>query len=427
MAAVITQAPKGTKDVSPSEVYRRHELERIIREQAEKYGFNELRTPIFEHTELFLRSVGDTTDVVQKEMYTFNDKGNRSITLKPEGTASTVRAFLEHGLYNQPLPLKTYYFTPVFRYERPQAGRLREHHQFGVEVFGAPQATLDAELIAFALSIFKNIKIDGLSVNINSIGCPECRKAYNEALMSFLESRKEKLCDTCKERLERNPLRVLDCKVPSCREELKDVPVVLDYLCSNCSEHFNNLKLALNELGISYNIDPMIVRGLDYYSKTVFEIIYTNARNESLTVCGGGRYDGLTQQMGDVQTAGAGFGMGLERVLMIMAEKGLDFDQPEPAELFIAAMGAKAAARALKLTCLLRSAGIKAETDHSGRSVKAQLKYANKLAFKNVLVIGEDELSSGIYRLKNMNTGEECDLNEEELINYFIQKGSLAK
>lgn len=427
MAAVITQAPKGTKDVLPSEVYRWHELERIIREQAEKYGFNELRTPIFEHTELFLRSVGDTTDVVQKEMYTFNDKGNRSITLKPEGTASTVRAFLEHGLYNQPLPLKTYYFTPVFRYERPQAGRLREHHQFGVEVFGAPQATLDAELIAFALSIFKNIKIDGLSVNINSIGCPECRQAYNEALMSFLESRKEKLCDTCKERLERNPLRVLDCKVPSCREELKDVPVILDYLCSNCSEHFNNLKLALNELGISYNIDPMIVRGLDYYSKTVFEIIYTNARNESLTVCGGGRYDGLTKQMGDVQTAGAGFGMGLERVLMIMAEKGLDFDQPEPAELFIAAMGAKAAARALKLTCLLRSAGIKAEADHSGRSVKAQLKYANKLAFKNVLVIGEDEMSSGIYRLKNMNTGEECDLNEEELINYFIQKGSLAK
>jgi histidine--tRNA ligase len=427
MAAVITQAPKGTKDVLPSEVYRWHELERIIREQAEKYGFNELRTPIFEHTELFLRSVGDTTDVVQKEMYTFNDKGNRSITLKPEGTASTVRAFLEHGLYNQPLPLKTYYFTPVFRYERPQAGRLREHHQFGVEVFGAPQATLDAELIAFALSIFKNIKIDGLSVNINSIGCPECRQAYNEALMSFLESRKEKLCDTCKERLERNPLRVLDCKVPSCREELKDVPVILDYLCSNCSEHFNNLKLTLNELGISYNIDPMIVRGLDYYSKTVFEIIYTNDRNESLTVCGGGRYDGLTKQMGDVQTAGAGFGMGLERVLMIMAEKGLDFDQPEPAELFIAAMGAKAAARALKLTCLLRSAGIKAETDHSGRSVKAQLKYANKLAFKNVLVIGEDELSSGIYRLKNMNTGEECDLNEEELINYFIQKGSLAK
>lgn len=427
MAAVITQAPKGTKDVLPSEVYRWHELERIIREQAEKYGFNELRTPIFEHTELFLRSVGDTTDVVQKEMYTFNDKGNRSITLKPEGTASTVRAFLEHGLYNQPLPLKTYYFTPVFRYERPQAGRLREHHQFGVEVFGAPQATLDAELIAFALSIFKNIKIDGLSVNINSIGCPECRKAYNEALMSFLESRKEKLCDTCKERLERNPLRVLDCKVPSCREELKDVPVILDYLCSNCSEHFNNLKLALNELGISYNIDPMIVRGLDYYSKTVFEIIYTNARNESLTVCGGGRYDGLTKQMGDVQTAGAGFGMGMERVLMIMAEKGLDFDQPEPAELFIAAMGAKAAARALKLACLLRSAGIKAETDHSGRSVKAQLKYANKLAFKNVLVIGEDELSSGIYRLKNMNIGEECDLNEEELINYFIQKGSLAK
>ena len=427
MAAVITQAPKGTKDVLPSEVYRWHELERIIREQAEKYGFNELRTPIFEHTELFLRSVGDTTDVVQKEMYTFNDKGNRSITLKPEGTASTVRAFLEHGLYNQPLPLKTYYFTPVFRYERPQAGRLREHHQFGVEVFGAPQATLDAELIAFALSIFKNIKIDGLSVNINSIGCPECRQAYNEALMSFLESRKEKLCDTCKERLERNPLRVLDCKVPSCREELKDVPVILDYLCSNCSEHFNNLKLTLNELGISYNIDPMIVRGLDYYSKTVFEIIYTNDRNESLTVCGGGRYDGLTKQMGDVQTAGAGFGMGLERVLMIMAEKGLDFDQPEPAELFIAAMGAKAAARALKLTCLLRSAGRKAETDHSGRSVKAQLKYANKLAFKNVLVIGEDELSSGIYRLKNMNTGEECDLNEEELINYFIQKGSLAK
>ena len=424
MAAVITQAPKGTKDVLPSEVYKWHELERIIRELAENYGFYELRTPTFEHTELFLRSVGDTTDVVQKEMYTFNDKGNRSITLKPEGTASTVRAFLEHGLYNQPLPLKTYYFTPVFRYERPQAGRLREHHQFGVEVFGAPEATLDAELIAFALNIFKNIGINDLSVNINSIGCPACRKNYNEALMAFLSSKREKLCSTCKERLERNPLRVLDCKVPSCREELKDVPVILDYLCPECEEHFNNLKLTLDQLGINYKIDLMIVRGLDYYSKTVFEIIYTNAQNESLTVCGGGRYDGLTSQMGDVKTAGAGFGMGLERVLMIMSEQGLDFARPEPAQLFIASMGAQAAAKALKLACILRSAGVKAESDHSGRSIKAQLKYANKLEFKNVLVIGEDELNNGIYRLKNMSSGEEQAIKENELINYFTEKGS---
>ena len=424
MAAVITQAPKGTKDVLPSEVYKWHELERIIRELAENYGFYELRTPTFEHTELFLRSVGDTTDVVQKEMYTFNDKGNRSITLKPEGTASTVRAFLEHGLYNQPLPLKTYYFTPVFRYERPQAGRLREHHQFGVEVFGAPEATLDAELIAFALNIFKNIGINDLSVNINSIGCPACRKNYNEALMAFLSSKREKLCSTCKERLERNPLRVLDCKVPSCREELKDVPVILDYLCPECEEHFNNLKLTLDQLGINYKIDPMIVRGLDYYSKTVFEIIYTNAQNESLTVCGGGRYDGLTSQMGDVKTAGAGFGMGLERVLMIMSEQGLDFARPEPAQLFIASMGAQAAAKALKLACILRSAGVKADSDHSGRSIKAQLKYANKLEFKNVLVIGEDELNNGIYRLKNMSSGEEQAIKENELINYFTEKGS---
>ncbi len=424
MAAVITQAPKGTKDVLPSEVYKWHELERIIRELAEDYGFNELRTPTFEHTELFLRSVGDTTDVVQKEMYTFNDKGDRSITLKPEGTASTVRAFLEHGLYNQPLPLKTYYFTPVFRYERPQAGRLREHHQFGVEVFGAPEATLDAELIAFALNIFKNIGIDGLSVNINSIGCPNCRKAYNQALMRFLESKKEKLCSTCKERLERNPLRVLDCKVPSCQEELKDVPVILDYLCSECEEHFRNLKMTLTELQIAYKVDPMIVRGLDYYSKTVFEIIYTNSQNESLTVCGGGRYDGLTKQMGDIQTPGAGFGMGLERVLMVMSEKGLDFNKPEPARLFIASMGAQAAARALKLACLLRASGIKAEADHSGRSVKAQLKYANKLEFKNVLVIGEDELSNGVYRIKNMSSGEEQTVAENELINYFTKEGN---
>lgn len=427
MAAVITQAPKGTKDILPSEVYKWHELERILRELAESYGFYELRTPTFEHTELFLRSVGDTTDVVQKEMYTFNDKGNRSITLKPEGTASTVRAFLEHGLYNQPLPLKTYYITPVFRYERPQAGRLREHHQFGVEVFGAPEATLDAELIAFALNIFRNIGIKDLSVNINSIGCPNCRRAYNEALTSFLESKKEKLCSTCKERMERNPLRVLDCKVPSCREELKDVPIVLDFLCSECKEHFNNLKYALDQLEINYKIDPMIVRGLDYYSKTVFEIIYTNAQNESLTVCGGGRYDGLTRQMGDVQTPGAGFGMGLERVLMIMAEQGLDFNKPEPAQLFIASMGALAAAKALKLACILRSAGIKAESDHSGRSVKAQLKYANKLGFKNILVIGEDELNNGIYRLKNMNSGEEQILREAELIKYFTNKGEQIK
>lgn len=427
MAAVITQAPKGTKDILPSEVYKWHELERVIRELAEIYGFTELRTPTFEHTELFLRSVGDTTDVVQKEMYTFTDKGDRSITLKPEGTASTVRAFLEHGLYNQPLPLKTYYFTPVFRYERPQAGRLREHHQFGVEVFGAPQASLDAELIAFALQIFNSLGIADLNVNINSIGCPVCREAYNKALMNYLESKKDKLCSTCKDRLDRNPLRILDCKVPSCQEELKDVPVILDYLCGECEEHFGNLKAALEEMGINYKINPMIVRGLDYYSKTVFEIIYTNSNNEKLTVCGGGRYDGLTRQMGDIEVSGAGFGMGMERVLMIMTEKGLELSQPEPAELFIASMGAKAAARALKLACLLRASGIKAETDHSGRSIKAQLKYANKLNYKNVMVIGDNELSGGIYKIKNMSSGEEKEITENELVKEFTKKGSVIE
>ena len=418
---MLTQAPKGTKDVLPDEVYKWHAVEKILRERAEYYGYREFRTPTFEHTELFLRSVGDTTDVVQKEMYTFEDKGNRSITLKPEGTASTVRAFLEHGLYNQPLPLKTYYITPVFRYERPQAGRLREHHQFGVEVFGAPEATLDAELIAFVLDLLASLNIQGLSVNINSIGCPKCRKQYNEALKAFLADNKANLCETCRDRLDRNALRVLDCKVPSCGEITKNAPKITDYLCEDCSAHFETLKAALTKLNIAYSVDPRIVRGLDYYVKTVFEGIYTNAAGEKLTVCGGGRYDSLSKQIGDVEVASAGFGMGLERLLMVMQEQQAEFCETMRYEVYIASMGAGAALEALELAQELRARQIKTEVNHTGKSFKAQLKYADKLRAHYVVMIGEDEINAGKYKLKNMESGEQMELSKEQLLSFLAR------
>ncbi len=412
-------APKGTKDVTPSEAFKWHFVEDTIKERADIYGYREIRTPTFEYTELFQRGVGDTTDVVQKEMYTFTDKGGRSLTLKPEGTAGAVRSFVEHGLYNSALPLKAYYFTPVFRYERPQAGRYREHHQFGAEVFGATEPTMDAELIAFALDIISSFGINELSLCINSIGCPKCRAAYNAALKEYMNSRREELCSTCRERLDKNPLRILDCKVPSCGEIAANAPVILDYLCDDCREHFEKLKQLLDAAGIAYTVDPHIVRGLDYYVRTVFEIIYTQPGGDKITVCGGGRYDGLSAQISDVSVASAGFGMGLERLIMVLENAGILPPDDDNCRVFIASMGQRAETEAFTLAQRLRALGIRAEINHCKRSLKAQMKYADKIRAQSVIVIGDNEVDGDVYTVKDMASGEESVFAKADIASAF--------
>ncbi len=412
-------APKGTKDVTPSEAFKWHFVEDTIKERADIYGYREMRTPTFEYTELFQRGVGDTTDVVQKEMYTFTDKGGRSLTLKPEGTAGAVRSFVEHGLYNSALPLKAYYFTPVFRYERPQAGRYREHHQFGAEVFGATESTMDAELIAFALDIISSFGINELSLCINSIGCPKCRAAYNAALKEYMNSRREELCSTCRDRLEKNPLRILDCKVPSCGEIAANAPVILDYLCDDCREHFEKLKQLLDAAGIAYTVDPHIVRGLDYYVRTVFEIIYTQPGGDKITVCGGGRYDGLSAQISDVSVASAGFGMGLERLIMVLENAGILPPDDDNCRVFIASMGQRAEKEAFTLAQRLRALGIRAEINHCKRSLKAQMKYADKIRAQSVIVIGDNEVDGDVYTVKDMASGEESVFAKADIASAF--------
>lgn len=412
-------APKGTKDVTPSEAFKWHFVEDTIKERADIYGYREIRTPTFEYTELFQRGVGDTTDVVQKEMYTFTDKGGRSLTLKPEGTAGAVRSFVEHGLYNSALPLKAYYFTPVFRYERPQAGRYREHHQFGAEVFGATEPTMDAELIAFALDIISSFGINELSLCINSIGCPKCRAEYNAALKEYMNSRREELCSTCRDRLEKNPLRILDCKVPSCGEIAANAPVILDYLCDDCREHFEKLKQLLDAAGIAYTVDPHIVRGLDYYVRTVFEIIYTQPGGDKITVCGGGRYDGLSAQISDVSVASAGFGMGLERLIMVLENAGILPPDDNNCRVFIASMGQRAETEAFTLAQRLRALGIRAEINHCKRSLKAQMKYADKIRAQSVIVIGDNEIDGDVYTVKDMASGEESVFTKADIASAF--------
>ncbi len=315
--ALVTKAIKGTKDVLPKDVYKNQYIEATCLGVAEQFGYKEIRTPVFEHTELFQRGVGDTTDVVQKEMYTFDDKGGRSITLRPEGTAGAVRSYLENGLCNEALPQKVCYNTSCYRYEKPQAGRLREFHQFGVECFGSASPLADAEIIALAKAIFDNLEVKDLSLEINSIGCPTCRAEYHKALKEYFNARKDELCDTCKDRLDRNPMRILDCKSPVCSEIAKDAPVMLDYLCEECKEHFDKVQEYLKAQRIEFNINPKIVRGLDYYTKTVFEFVSDSIGAQG-TVCGGGRYDGLVEELGGQKTASLGFGMGLERLMLLM-------------------------------------------------------------------------------------------------------------
>ena len=410
---MLTQAPRGTRDVLPADSYRWQYIENRMRAAASLAGYREARTPVFEHTELFLRGVGDTTDIVQKEMYTFEDKGKRSVTLKPEGTAGAVRCFLEHNLYAEPLPCKLFYLNaPIFRYENPQSGRLREHHQFGMECFGAKEATADAELILTAYHLLRELGVGNLSVEINSIGCPKCRPTYHTRLKEFLGGRIDKLCDTCRERFDRNPLRVLDCKERQCQEITKDAPSMLDLLCDDCREHFEQLKACLDGSGIPYRVNPRIVRGLDYYTKTVFELV-TETPDGKLTVCGGGRYDNLVEQIGDQSIPAVGFGMGLERVLMLLEGEGIEIPKPAWYDVFVTFMGNNRM-QAFSLVQQLRKAGIKADMDHCGRSLKAQFKYANKTGAPLTAVIGDDEAANGTVKIKRMADGEEKTIRSED-------------
>lgn len=416
--ALITKAIKGTKDVLPSESYKNQYIEATCLSVAEAFGYKEMRTPVFEHTELFQRGVGDTTDVVQKEMYTFDDKGGRSITLRPEGTSGAARAFLENGLSNEALPQKICYLTSCYRYEKPQAGRLREFHQFGIECFGATSPLADAEMIMLAGQVFNELGVKDLHLELNSIGCPECRAEYHKALKEYFSQYTDELCDTCNDRLERNPMRILDCKSPVCTKIAEDAPVVLDYLCDECREHFEKVKAYLTAAGIEYVINPQIVRGLDYYTKTVFEYV-SDAIGSQGTVCGGGRYDGLLEELGGQHTPSLGFGMGLERLQLVMEAQGCDFPEPSKPDLFIVAMGEKATLKAVEIAKDMRDEGFSVVYDLNGRSLRAQMKYADKLGAKFNVVIGDNEVENKVVSLKDMATGESSEINLDTFVNGF--------
>ena len=416
--ALITKAIKGTKDVLPKDVHKNQYIEATALDIASKFGYKEIRTPVFEHTELFQRGVGDTTDVVQKEMYTFDDKGGRSITLRPEGTAGAVRSYLENGLCNEALPQKVCYLTSCYRYEKPQAGRLREFHQFGVECFGSASPLADAEIIALAKSLFDTLGVKDLSLEINSIGCPTCRAEYHNALKEYFSSRKDELCDTCKSRLDRNPMRILDCKSPICHEIAEGAPVVIDYLCDECKEHFENVQKYLKAQNIEYTINPQIVRGLDYYTKTVFEFV-SNSIGAQGTVCGGGRYDGLVEELGGQHTPSLGCAIGIERLMLLMEAQGCEFPEAEKPDLFIVALGEKATLKAVEIAKDMREEGFSALLDLNQRSVRAQMKYADKLGAKFNVVIGDNEVEAKTAKLKNMQTGEETEINLDTFVSGF--------
>ena len=411
---MLTNAPRGTKDRLPAEIYKWHYVEKKFQDICDRYGFKEIRTPIFEHTELFKRGVGDTTDIVQKEMYSFQDYGQRNITLKPEGTSPVVRAFIEHKQYAEVQPTKYYYITPCFRYEKPQSGRLREFHQFGIETFGTPNMLADAEVICLANDFLKEVGIKDIKLRINSVGCPECRKKHREALKKFLEPKYDDLCNTCKDRYERNPMRIIDCKSETCQELTKGAPMMIDYLCDDCKKSFEEVQENLNALGIEFEVDPKIVRGLDYYTKTAFEFV-TNSLGAQGTVCGGGRYDQLVEEVGGPPIPGVGFGLGIERLLMLMEANGVEIPEPDQLEVFIAVMGDRAKAFGLKLLRDLRNQGVKAEMDTLGRNIKGQFKYADRIGAKYTVVIGDNELDEGKVSIKEMATSEQRMVKLDDL------------
>lgn len=407
--------PKGTKDVLPKDSYKWQYVEKIARETAKEFAVSEIRTPTFEHTEVFLRGVGETTDIVNKEMYTFMDKGDRSITLKPEGTAGVARSFVENGLYAGTLPAKLFYISPCFRYERPQAGRLREFHQFGVEVLGSTMPNSDAETIILAKTFLEKLGVKNVTLYINSIGCSDCRKKYAEALKSYMSDNYDKLCDLCKDRLVKNPMRVLDCKNPECKKLTANAPSILDYICDDCREHFNRVQNLLTLAGVEFKINSNIVRGLDYYTKTVFEFVSENIGVQS-TVCGGGRYDKLIAEFGGPDTPGIGFAVGIERLILMLDNLGVEIPNENKVKIYLAPMGEKESDMAFSLVCELRKHGIVAETDHVGRGIKAQFKYADKIGAEFVGVIGSSELEKGVVKLKNMKDGQEVEVAFSNLV-----------
>lgn len=412
---MLTKAPKGTKDMMPEEAYKWQYIEREFAKLCEVYGFEEIRTPIFEHTELFKRGVGDSTDIVQKEMYSFQDFGKRDITLKPEGTAGVVRAFTEHKTFANPQPTKYYYNTPCFRYEKPQSGRLRQFHQFGIETFGASNMMADAEIISLAYDFLNKMGITDIELRINSVGCPHCRQKHREALREFLAPKYDELCDTCKDRYDRNPMRILDCKSPICHELVQGAPMMLDYLCDDCAGAFEELKDNLDALGVEYVVDPGIVRGLDYYTKTAFEFVTTKIGAQG-TVCGGGRYDHLVEQIGGPEVPGVGFGLGKERLLLVMEACGAEIPQPTGADVFIAVMGERAKKAGLGLMKDLRANGVKVQMDICGRNFKNQFKYANRINAAKTVVIGDDELDKNNFAIKDMESGTQTEVPMEKIV-----------
>lgn len=416
---MLTTAPRGTKDIMPSDVNAWRYLEETMRKICAQYGYKEIRTPVFEHTELFQRGIGDTTDVVEKEMYTFTDRGNRSITLRPENTASAVRAYVEHKLSKDDAATKFYYIGPMFRYDRPQAGRLREFHQFGVEALGVTGPNVDAEIILLAVQVLQSLGLKDLKLKINSVGCPKCRPQHREKLQAFFKPNFDELCKDCQGRFDRNPLRLLDCKNPHCHELGEGAPSLEECLCDECKEHFEGLKQLLTAAGVEYEVDHNLVRGLDYYTKTAFEIQYALLGAQS-AVCGGGRYDGLVQEIsGDEARPGIGFAMGMERVLLALEKQNLLPEFDESIDAYVVCPKQENFALAFKTAIELRRAGFKVEYDFNGRSMKSQMKQANKFQAKQVLIFGEDELSRNAVTVRNMATSEQHEIAVNDIISYF--------
>lgn len=416
----MIEIPKGTKDLLPQDSYKWHYLEEKVRQVTKKYNVKEIRTPIFEHTELFLRGIGNSTDIVNKEMYTFLDKGERSITLKPEGTAGVARSFIENGIFNNPQPTKMYYLSPIFRYENPQAGRLRQHHQFGVEYYGSDTPKSELEVISIAADFLRSVGLEDIVLHINSIGCSECRKKYNQALRDYIQPRLKDMCGDCNRRFTTNPLRILDCKVDLCQNELKDRPQLQDFLCEDCKQHFETLLKLLDASNINYVVDRNVVRGLDYYTRTVFEFIANvNGVGSVGVVCGGGRYNHLVEELGGPQTPAVGFGMGLERLLMVMEMTGKQIKEENRVQVYIAKHPMTNSYKDIEIAKILRDKGIVCEVDLLDRSLKAQFKYANKINAKYVFVLGEEEIANNIMTVKDMEVGEEQKVPFDKLLDIF--------
>ena len=412
---MLTNAPRGTKDILPDSVGEWNYVEAKIRELCSRYGYQEIRTPMFEHTELFHRGIGEGTDVVDKEMYTFKDRGDRSITLRPENTASAVRAYLQNKLYGDNSLTKLFYIGSMFRYDRPQAGRMREFHQFGVEALGEENPAVDAEIIMLAMDFLQSLGLRDLKLSLNSVGCPKCRPVYRKVLQDYFRDKLDVLCDDCKDRFERSPLRILDCKADAHQPFMADAPKITDCLCEECQDHFHKVQEYLTQAGVAFELDARLVRGLDYYTKTAFEVKYAPLGAQS-AVAGGGRYDGLIEEIGGNSTPAVGFATGLERVLLALEKQGLLPEMDKTTDAFVVALGESAQGPAFQILTKLRQAGIRAGMDYAGRSMKAQMKQANKAGARFALIIGEDEVKESCVQLKDMEKSEQQKVSFDNII-----------